>query len=98
MGKVTAQQIAEWKEKHGDDFKIEFEDGKEVYLRKPKRKELGYAMSKVQTNPLGFAEVILQNCWLGGDEEVRDNDSYFLGASSQIDELMEVQQASLKKL
>lgn len=94
---VTAEQIQEWKNKHGEVFMIAFED-KEGYLRKPNRKELSYAMTKVQSNPLGFAEVILQNCWLGGDEEIRTDDAYFLGASSQLDVLMEVKVAELKKL
>lgn len=98
MSTTNAKQIADWKAKHGDIFKIEFEDGKEGYVRKPTRKELSYAMTKVQSNPLGFAEVILQNCWLGGHEEVRTNDAYFLGASSQLDALMEVKAAELKKL
>ncbi len=98
MEKVTTQQIADWKKKYGDIFKISFQDNKEGFVRKPTRKELSYAMTKVQSNPLGFAEAILQNCWLGGDEEIRTNDDYFLGASSQLDALMEVKTAELKKL
>ncbi|GAA4198646.1 hypothetical protein GCM10022289_07700 [Pedobacter jeongneungensis] len=98
MSKVTTQQIADWKKQHGDIFEINFQDDKTGYLRKPNRKELSYAMTKVQSNPLGFAEVIMQNCWLGGDEEIRTDDAYFLGASGQLDSLMEVKAAELKKL
>lgn len=98
MSKVTKKQIDEWKEKHGQVFKIEFEDGKEVYLKKPNRKTLSYAMTQMQTNPLAFAEVILKQCFLAGDEEITTNDDYFLGASSQLEGLMEVKSAELKKL
>lgn len=96
--KVTTEQIEAWKKKHGEVFKIEFEDGKEVYLKKPDRKVLSYAMTKAQSNPLGFAEVILLQCFLGGDEDVKTNDDYFLGASAQLEGLMEVKAAQLKKL
>lgn len=96
--KATAQQIADWKKKHGAIFMIDFEDGKIAYLRKPTRKELSYAMTTQQSNPLGFAEIILQSCWLGGDDEVRTDDAYFFGASAKLDSLMEVKTAELKKL
>lgn len=98
MSKVTKKQIEEWKAKHGEIFKIEFEDGKEVFLKKPSRKVLSYAMTKMQDNPLAFAEVILNQCFLGGHEEVKTDDDYFLGASSQLEGLMEVKSAELKKL
>lgn len=96
--KTTSAQIAEWKEKHGDVFKIKADNGKEAFLRKPTRKELSYAMTLAQSNPLGFAETILKNCWLAGDEELRTDDAYFLGVSGQLDSLMEVKAVELKKL
>jgi hypothetical protein len=98
MAKVDQKQIDTWKKKHGDIFKIEFEDGKEVFLRKPDRKVLSLAMTKAQTNPLGFAEVILNNCFLGGDADVKTDDDYFLGASAQLEKVMEVKSAEIKKL
>jgi hypothetical protein len=96
--KVTQTQIDAWKKKHGDIFKIAFEDGKEVFIKKPDRKTLSYAMTKAQTNPLGFAEVILNNCFLGGDADVKTDDDYFLGASAQLEQVMEVKSAEIKKL
>lgn len=96
--KVSQEQIDAWKKAHGEVFKIQFEDGKEVFLKKPDRKVLSYAMTRAQNNPLGFAEVILVQCFLGGDEDVKSNDDYFLGASAQLEGLMEVKAAELKKL
>jgi hypothetical protein len=95
---VTQEQIDAWKKKHGEIFVISFEDGKEAYLKKPDRKVLSFAMTKMQTNPLGFAETILGQCFLGGDKEVQTDDNYFLGAASQLEGLMEVKAAELKKL
>jgi hypothetical protein len=91
-------QIDAWKKKYGEIFVISFEDGREVFLKKPDRKVLSLAMSKMQTNPLGFAETILNQCFIGGDQEVKTDDSYFFGAASQLEGLMEVKTAELKKL
>lgn len=96
--KITQEQIQAWKAKYGEVFKISFEDGKEVYLKKPDRKIMSYAMTKSQTNPLGFAEVVLNQCFLGGDQEVKTNDDYFLGAAAQLEQILEVKNAALKKL
>ncbi|TCI93677.1 hypothetical protein [Tenacibaculum sp. M341] len=93
---ITQEQINNWKQQHGDVFEISVDEAK-GYLKKPDRKTLSYAMTNAQTNPLGFAEVIMENCWLGGDEEIKVNDGYFLAAAGQIDKLIEIKEAELKK-
>jgi hypothetical protein len=59
---------------------------------------MSYAMTKMQSNPLGYAEVILNQCFLGGDEEVKTNDDYFFGAAAQLEQMIEAKNAALKKL
>lgn len=98
MAEVTPEQIKKWKAKHPAIYEIAFDDDKKAYIKKPSRQILSMAMSKSQTNPLAFAEVILKQCFLGGDSEVKDNDDYFLGAASQLEEVMQVKNAQLKKL
>lgn len=97
MSKVDQKQIDAWKAQHGEIFKLEFED-KAVFLKKPNRKILKAAMSKMQSDPLSFVERILTDCWLGGDEEVKTDDAYFFGAAEQLEGLMESKKAELKKL
>lgn len=94
---VQKQQIEEWKAKHGDIFRIKVLD-KECYLKKPSRKALGYASMAGKDNPLKFNEVLLNDCWLGGDEEIKTNDDLFLSASAKIAELIKVEEAELEKL
>ena len=94
---VTKEQIKEWKAKYGDVFMVEVE-GKKGYLRKPDRKTLSFAFSKGQSDPLAMSEVILTNCWLAGDEELRTDDGYFLAINTQIDRLVEIKTAEIKKL
>jgi len=96
MKKITKEQIELWKKKHGKVFEIKVED-KHCFLKKPDRQTLSFAMTMAQTDPLGFTEAILENCWLGGDEAIKTEDSLFLAASAKIDGILEVKQAELKK-
>ena len=54
-------------------------------------------MTEAQTNPLGFAEIILENGWLGGDEAIKTDDSLFLAAAGQIDQVVQIKEAEVKK-
>jgi hypothetical protein len=97
MAKINKEQIAQWKKEHGDVFEIAVED-KKCYLKKPDRKTLSFAMVGAEANPFQPAEVILENCWLGGDEAIKTDDSLFLAAAGQIDELIDIKEATIKKL
>jgi hypothetical protein len=94
---VTPEQIEEWKKQHKDIFKITV-DGRTCYLKKPSRKALGYASVAGKENPLKFNEVILNNCWLGGDEEIKTDDSLFMSVSAKLTALIEIKDAELEKL
>nr|DAM66901.1 MAG TPA: hypothetical protein [Bacteriophage sp.] len=94
---VTKEQIQEWKQQYKDIFVISVED-KKVYLRTPDRKTLSYASTLATKDPLRFNEVILENCWLGGDEEIKTDDSLFLTVSSKLPDLIQIKEATLEKL
>lgn len=97
MSKISQEQIDNWKKQHGDVFQI-IADGKVGYMKKPDRKTLSYALTNAQTNPLSFAEIILENGWLGGDEALKTDDSLFLAVAGQIDQVVQIKEAELKKL
>jgi len=94
---ITKEQIQEWKNQYKDIFVISVED-KKVYLRTPDRKTLSYASTLATKDPLRFNEVILENCWLGGDEEIKTNDELFLAVSSKLPDLIQIKEATLEKL
>ena len=73
-------------------------DYKCAYLKTPSRKVLKMANAVAAKDPLGFAEIILNNCWVGGDEEIKTEDPLFLAASGMMGELIEVKEATIKKL
>ena len=92
---ATLEQLAIWKKEYGEFFGIVIED-KVCYLKKPDRKVLSFA-SQVGSDPMKFNEVILKNCWIGGDEEILTDDSLFLAASSKLDQVIEFKKAELVK-
>ena len=95
--KTIEQNSSECKAKHGDVFQVEV-DGRVAYLKRPDRKVLGAAAVTGKSDPMKYNEVILNNCWLEGDEEIRTNDAMFLGVSAQLAEIIEIKEATLKKL
>ena len=97
MFTATDKQITTWKKEHGEIFRIVVED-KACYLKKPSRKALGYAAVAAKDNPMKYTEVLLDDCWLGGDEEIKTNDDLFLSVSPKIVELNDVKTAELVKL
>ena len=95
--KPTPAKIAEWKSVHGDVYRIVVA-GKECYLKTPSRKTLGYASVAAKENPLKFNEVVLRDCWLAGDEEIKTDDTLFLSVGKHLDGLIQIKESELEKL
>ena len=62
------------------------------------RKTLSFASTIGTKDPMKFNEIILTNCWLGGDEELKTNDDYFLAVSGTLSQLIVIKEAQLEKL
>lgn len=93
----TPEQIEAWKKQFGDLFQLEI-GCKTAILRKPDRRVLSMATAMSVNDPIKFNEIILDNCWLAGDEEIKTNDDYFIPASGKLSELMSYKTAELKKI
>lgn len=104
QGKATPEQIENWKKevksKYGEGHDVfEYEiDGKFGYLRSVDRATYALATSKVMQSPAKFNEIIVENIWLGGDEELRKLDEYYFGLIEFVEDLMAKKKGSLKKL
>lgn len=95
--KATKEQIAEWKKKHGDIYRIDVAE-KSCFLHKPSRKTLSYATSVASKDPIKFNEIMLNGCWIAGDDEIKTDDTLFLSVAAKLAELIEVEEAELVKL
>lgn len=104
IGQATPEQIAEWKQdvskKYGENAKVySYEvDGKIAYVRSVDRATYSAASAKVSTSPAKFSETIIQNCWLGGCEEIRKVDQYFYGLQDFMEELIAKKKGSLTEI
>lgn len=67
-------------------------------LKKPGMKELSMAMTKGKDKPLEFNKTIVINCWLEGDEEIKQDDYLYLGVCSIVGELVEIPEAEIVKI
>lgn len=93
--KYNKEQIKEWKATHGDLFEISVE-GKSCILHKPTRQDLSYA--SVIKDPIKMSEVMLKQLWVAGDEEIKNNDELFMAVVANMDEVLKVKEAEIKKL
>lgn len=96
-GEVTPDVIDGWKAKHGSVYTVKVE-GSICYLKKPDRKTISYASTVGTKDPIKFNEVLLKNCWLGGDVNIQTDDDMFLSAAGVIGGLIDIKNAELEKL
>ena len=99
MYEATEKQIQEWKNKHGKVYAVSVEDEngemKRCYLKKPSRKAMSYASAVASTDPIKFEELLLNDMWLGGDEESKNDDEMFLAVGAEISEIVKIKKAQL---
>ena len=96
-GHASEEQIQEWKRKHGSVYAIETGDSV-CYLHKPDRSTMKAVAAVGINDPIRSNEVLLENCWLGGDESIKTDDEKFFSVSPMLAELIEIKEAELKKL
>lgn len=94
---ITPEQIAEWKEKYEDIYKLGC-DGKYCIVKSVDRKTLSYSSSIGTKDPMKFNEMLLKGCWLGGDIEIQTVDKYFISVGQKLAELLQIKEATLEKL
>jgi hypothetical protein len=110
-GEATPEQIEAWKTQHGDVYEIEVE-GHVCYVKGFTRESMRFALSqlKIKINTqtqsaemdmekiLNIGEIGLQNCWLGGSDEINTNSKLWMAAALQVGEMFEIAEARIKKL
>lgn len=100
MKAVSKKQIEDWKIEHKTRaiHEIEIpEDGLRCYLKSPTRKILSFAAASGAQDPLKFNEVILEKCWIAGDEDIKTDDVLFMSVNAQIASVIEIKNSTIKK-
>lgn len=91
---ITQKQIDAWKVEHGAVAALKVAD-KIGYVKKPTRQTISYASQAGVKDPMAFNEIILEQCWLGGDEEIKTDTGLFMSVSAQLTKLINIQEAEL---
>lgn len=68
-----------------------------AYLKPVTRQALAMATALADRDPYKYNAIILRECWLDGDMEIQEDDSLFLNAMRQLDQLVEFKEAEIKK-
>lgn len=81
----------EWKKKYGSYYELEAE-GKTCFVFDPMSqlkimKQLVMARRK---NKAAQVDALLANCWLQGDDSLKNDDRFKLGIQEQVDELFDI--------
>lgn len=95
--KIDEKRIAELKAKYAgrELYQITVED-RSCILRSPTRQDLSYA--SVVKDPVKLSEVLLNQLWVDGDEEIKTDDSLFMAVSAKMEDVLKVKEAEIKKL
>lgn len=100
MGKITKEQIAEWKTLHKELIQLETENAHMAILRDPfyDLNVLKLSVTALRESDYDFVSCILANCWLAGDEEIRKNESYQNFLADNLKELFEMPEYKIDPL
>lgn len=95
--KAFDEKCAAIKAKHPKSFVLIVDD-KAAFVNAISRKIISMAQTVSNGDEVNLCELILDACWIEGDDEIRDDDDYFIPAMAQIQGLLTLKTASLKKL
>lgn len=102
-GGVTDEQIAAMKARHGRVVEIEVADAevKELhrgYFRRPDMKTMQAFSATAKSNDVKAAEVMFDNCWLGGSALMKSDAVYKLQAIGELQNIFGKCVSKLKNL
>ena len=95
-GQLTDEQIADFKAKHGEVIEAKFE-GSVGYFKRADRQVMRMAMPFLNTDRIKYMEIIIENCWLAGDEKMKTDDDAFFALTDAVPDITAKKSAEIKK-
>lgn len=100
-GIESEDNIKVWKAKHRKVYEVIIDDDGEkfaAYFKRPDMPTMS-AVNKISKNDeVKAAEVLFDNCWLGGDPMVKEDAILRMAATARLKDIMAVKSAELKNL
>ena len=100
-GGVTGEQINRWKAARRRVIRIDVTDGEELhvaYFKRPSLETMSAVTKVGKSDEVKGAQVLYDNCFLGGDAEIREDALLFMAASAQLGNMLTSCLGSLKNL
>ena len=100
LGVVADEKIQQWKNQHRKVYAVEIEDGDTIvgYFKRPDMATLSAVNSVSKTDEVKAANILFDNCWLGGSELVGQDAVIKMGMMTKLNEMMTLSNAALKNL
>jgi hypothetical protein len=98
---ATDEIIATWKAKYGKVVEVKVKDGDKNYVgyfRRPDMETLSAVNKLYKTDEVKSANVLFDNCWLGGDEQMKADAIVKMSAIAKLQELTQICVAEIKNL
>lgn len=100
-GGVTEEQINKWKAVHKRVIRIDVTDGEDLhvaYFKRPSLETMSAVTKVGKSDEVKSASVLYDNCFLGGDTEMREDVLLFMAATTQLGKMFNSCLGSLKNL
>jgi len=99
IGQQSAEQIQQWKQQNKQGIYSIEADGHIAYFKNPNRHEMNCTMSKASLDAaLDMYEELAKLTFLGGSEDLLNDDQMFFGLVQQIKVKLEGKKATLVNL
>jgi hypothetical protein len=102
-GGITEVQLKQWKTRWGDVYQISVKldtEGSTAtgYFKKPTLETIAAAGRVMDNDPIRAGQVVFENCWLGGDETMKNSDEAKLAAIREVNKLFRILETEVKKM
>lgn len=100
-GGVSEADINKWKAVHKRVVRIDVTDGEDLhvaYFKRPSLETMSAVTKVGKSDEVKSASVLYDNCFLGGDTEMREDALLFMAAMSQLGNMFSSCLGSLKNL
>jgi len=98
IGEATPEQIEAWKREFETVFQYTLADNRVAYFRTPTLQILDACKTLSGGSAMKFNELLMNNCWLGGDDELRKHDKYKMGIFEWLPDIIIKVEGRLEKL
>lgn len=99
IGQQTDEQVQAWKQQYKQGIYAVEADGHIAYFKNPNRHEMNCALSKASSEAaLDMYEELARLTFIGGSEELLNDDQKFFGLAQQIRSKMDGKKARLVNL